>query len=515
MANVIYTECNLPFWVDVAADLMDKLGWRPCYWTGDALKIGHLVKSRFPGIVFQDKSSARRGIPAPAFAQLPPAVLDEPLLKSLAHDETVVLRMMDRLGWDDQFTYYDRVQLYHSYLRYWISVLQHIEPVAMITPLAPHGIYNYVLYALCQKMGIQTMMFRATSIPEIFMPVQRFEEDVPELQQYYASLLHNDGDASLKLSEDLRLYKQRMSGTYGHAMPRIIREKADIYRRKRSYRHFVTRLVSFSQYLYNPHKVRQRFLRHFKVPVGNSLKPKGKPLTDSRIPWWEYRMHITRARRIQNRLRLHYTRMAQGIDFNQPYVFVTLHVQPEESTSPLGGVFVEQLLAIDMLLQTIPEDWYIYVKEHPLQFSRPIYVFGRRPALYDALLARPRVKLVPLSVTPFELIDHAQAVATVTGASGWEAVLRGKPALVFGYAWYRSCEGVFYTPTRQSCQEAIAQIVAGYHVDKERVHLFLCALDKIGVRARMSERFVESTGLSSEQNVQNIAQAIRHLAQTE
>ena len=37
--------------------------------------------------------------------------------------------------------------------------------------------------------------------------------------------------------------------------------------------------------------------------------------------------------------------------------------------------------------------------------------------------------------TNLKLIDKCKAVATITGTSGWEALIRGKPVLHFGYPW--------------------------------------------------------------------------------
>ena len=49
---------------------------------------------------------------------------------------------------------------------------------------------------------------------------------------------------------------------------------------------------------------------------------------------------------------------------------------------------------------------------------------------------------ITIDSDPFETIDKATMIATTGGTSALEAVARGKPALLFGDAWYRDCPGV-------------------------------------------------------------------------
>jgi hypothetical protein len=224
---------------------------------------------------------------------------------------------------------------------------------------------------------------------------------------------------------------------------------------------------------------------------------------------WERVIYNRKAEKTKKRLRGQYQKLTQEIDLKSPYVFLPLHYQPEQTTSPEGEIFVNQMLVVDLLIKTLPSDWMLYIKEHPIQFM-PFYKghLGRSMTFYDDLVSYPNVRLVSLSLSPFDLIDHSKAVATVTGTVGWEAVNRGKPALVFGHAWYKGCEGVFYTPTMQSCREAIAAIKEGYYIRKEKVDLFVRTMEQVCIRAYATK---EASDISYEQNVQAITQAFRYL----
>ena len=147
-------------------------------------------------------------------------------------------------------------------------------------------------------------------------------------------------------------------------------------------------------------------------------------------PFWRYNRYKQYKNKI-NKLETSY------IIFNCAYVYFPLHLDPELTTSALGGEYKDQLLAIERLTEIIPKKWKIYIKENPKQteYQRGKWFFKRLEKLDNVIL-------VSAKADTFKLIENSMFVATITGTVGWEAIIRGKIVVVFGLAWYRSLPGV-------------------------------------------------------------------------
>lgn len=446
-AKVIYVACSVPLWVDLASILARENNWTPCYWAGRA-HLEQYVKQHFPDIIFHDHIDAIQGIfPKESTSHRLPA-LDEDLLKRLSFHEKIIMKMMDRIDPLAELNYEARLRLYYHHLRHWLHILDEFEPDIFFSPSSPHQIYDYVLYALCQMRGIKTILFYSAYDLRRLYVVKRFEEGSKDIQVKYEQKLKEMELA--ELSSETEGYLQETSGTYPGGIHFVLQP---LFKRE----HEKYRRVMFLKNMLYTILLLFRSPTSFRETVGRRF-----------IVW-----------RLQS---LYNALLHQDIDLSCPYIYVALHQQPENSTSPEGGLFVDQFLAILLLSKSLPTGWQIYVKEHPSQFI-PQYGGNRssRPKhFYSDVAALPYVKLIPVSFPSLTLIDHAKAVATVTGTIGWEAVVRGKPALTFGFPWYRGCEGVFYTPTQKSCQEALTQIADGYTVNNEKVRLFAQVIEEIG-----------------------------------
>lgn len=160
---------------------------------------------------------------------------------------------------------------------------------------------------------------------------------------------------------------------------------------------------------------------------------------------WIYRKHGFMSFSSFNKLfldcikyKINYSKYALNkVDFSQNYVYFPLQMQPELTTTTLGGIYKDQLIAIEHLSTILPDDWYIYVKENPKQLNlyRGEYFFKRLNSIKN-------VKLISKTVNTYDLLKNSKFVATITGTIGWEAISIGKPALIFGKAWYKTLPGV-------------------------------------------------------------------------
>lgn len=128
---------------------------------------------------------------------------------------------------------------------------------------------------------------------------------------------------------------------------------------------------------------------------------------------------------------------SESIRPGELFVYFPMHLQPEMTTATLGKEYNDQILAIERVRNLIPDDWYIYIKENPLQ----AYTW-RDKYFYARLKSLKNVRYIKGNTDTYELIRNCQFVATITGTAGFEAISGGKPVLVFGLAWYRCLPGV-------------------------------------------------------------------------
>jgi hypothetical protein len=460
--------------------------WQPAYWSGGEY-MQREVERLFPTAIFHENSQAARGRPPVAGSpwQLPP--LDESFLSGLRHAESNALGMMDRMDPDGSFDFHERRELYHLHTQIALVVLERLQPNLVVFSTMPHLVYDYVLYEVCRLRNVPTLVFFETAVDGLVLSAPTIEEATRKLNAAYISICALKREAALSATAES--YCRQMEGDYSQAVPQYVvgllsdervkrprtRPEHDIAWRivahinrffqpsltqassafhwggssriGRFFAPFVRLVVAIecTIYLYraiaNAYSV--ELLSINKVP-GNYFKQHGIPLTESELSnleYWLYRLLALRKKRL---LLDRYRQMGQTVNVSQPYVYVALHYQPEASTSPLGGVFVDQYLMVEMLSKCVPDGWLVVVRENPFQLKRRSSGDLARPLnFYHRLAKLPNVRLASLDASPFSFIDGAKAVATVTGTSGWEAVMRGVPVLAFGRAWYLGCEGVF------------------------------------------------------------------------
>lgn len=156
-------------------------------------------------------------------------------------------------------------------------------------------------------------------------------------------------------------------------------------------------------------------------------------------------------------------------NIREKIIFFPLHFQPELTTSPDGGFFSQQWLAVKKISETFKEGYIILVKEHPSQFminSKPV----RSHMFYEALLSiAPNISLASLSLSSKAILENVAGVSTITGTVGFEALLHEKPVLFFGDARFSGISGTYDFNEKQGMTNFEKSVSNGGVVNKENV----------------------------------------------
>ena len=241
------------------------------------------------------------------------------------------------------------------------------------------------------------------------------------------------------------------------------------------------------------------------------MHTEGMPLLVRIREWAKWTFRIDTRLRVHRTLRngLAYWRARKSLpDPGTPVVYFPLHLQPEAQTSPMGGVFVDQHLAVEMMARTLPEGWVLLVKEHPVQrLAKRDYGF------YERLGRIGNVRLVSRSTGTFALMEQCRAVATITGTAGWEALFMGKPVLVFGNAFYRGAPGTVSVDDPAELAVRLREIERGTFptcatADLER---FVCAVERCTEEGIVDKVYLRDSDLSEQQSINNYTAALVRL----
>ncbi len=494
--NILISQIGSGYTDDWVADLLGKLAVDQCVVVAVGEALHGKVSTDVATYTIPWEECAYADYTFLKENNVPP--IDDALLEQMAPYEEIVLWMLER-------------RLGHGFIEKWLDYCEHIRMwnylldtmhIDLYMPLTvPHEGYDFIIYALCKLKGIHFFTTYDTHFLGYSYIVDDLYNHIPKFHQYLASLkeMYKDVDEEvIELNEELdsffRPYYDGKSDVTPWYMDKIfssksiyalVKKKGESFLRKNDFRKEVFNMRTYIKawnVIY-----RSKSMRSFKILAERfkflcwglthifSLNLKGysrmELIANKKDTFREYEILIE-----------YYNENAHPIDYTKKFIYVPLHMQPECTSSPLGGRFVDQLRMIQMLAYYLPEGYIIYVKEHPSQIwmEREVYAF-RTLKFYEELLKVPNVRLVPFSENTYDLIHNSCAVASLIGTAGFEAVINNKPFLMFGYYLTQYAPGVFPIRSVSDCAEAMKRI-ENYEQDakwqKKQVKIYFKALEK-------------------------------------
>jgi hypothetical protein len=521
------SEFSWEAWIDVYGRLAERGVLEPVYWSGIP-SFRAQVAARFPDCVWHDSMDASRGDPPSGHTVQPPKWTSA-MLRVWQQDGQDLLAMLQRADLEGAFGLSERLDYFAHQLALVDGLLDELQPDIVLFSAVPHVGYDFVLYRLCLARGIPTLILEWCLYgPHTFF-MDTMEDGDRDFLAKYRTRLSQLAAKPVEVSEEGRAYLAKLRGDQRDAAathwpdlnrqafgddvytsnerdkrpPLRERVTAELKRTRMEAEITVGLLVDdLKRWRANePALWESAFTVEKGIPYRNAVRGH---FVRSRI-WQKHRKWLRTAFDRQRELR----ELARPLPANTNLIFVALHQQPERSTSPQGGAFVDQLKMIQLLSAAAPPDWRIVVKEHMAQLNPEALGHMNRPSdFYQTIAKLPNASLVTPFLPPSLMIDRSAVTVTVSGTVGWEAVVRGKPVFTFGDTWYRGCEGVFRIRDFESCRDAFAVLVNGYRVDSVKVDAFVETIEKNQTLALPQPPLVPYCSLTPEENARRLAVAL-------
>jgi len=356
--------------------------------------------------------------------------------------------MMDRLHYrgpkhpfEDNFN--TRRKMFIKHCSFWSQYLKKNEISHIIFIDVPHEVYSFVLFNIASSLKISTLILHAEKVG-----IPRKTDGVyfgPPQDSMHRSLFYVSESI-----EDVGVWNLSQ-------------------RIKEASKNFDFELVNgdplsavvevFNCSTPQPRKIirQSSLLRFFKELKNVSKRPREIYL-------------FSRRAFLSNLQREEHSKIAKSSESHQNVAIYFLPFQPEESSSPRAGIFVEQFFAIKNIADSLPDGWILRVREHPDQYGR------RRPRARGFLREisdLPRVSIVPLEETLSDSFDGVRVVVGVSGTSCIEAWFRKIPLLLFGDMFLKNAPGVFFIETLADIRDAFEKIQRGLELSQVEIDEFI------------------------------------------
>ena len=462
--NIIYCVSELKDWIKVAKYFEKNKNWNPVLWS-TTHKNHQYVEEAFPltkHINFYDLNrgkvkydSSRKKIS-----------LDEKILSKYLKYEKISLKMMDRMDYNRySFNYSERVQLYYNILEFILNSFNEYKPKKIIFGESPHSIYHYLIYAVAIESNIKILRLSPTYIYGYTFLTSSIEDIPLYIQKEY--------DKAKKLETiDLKVekYFKKTNDKYIKGKPYYMDEIIKNNQKSNTYKILKSLTKSIRYFINNKPRYNDYKMRDYSIMDTFSNQQLAKGILNGTL----FKINL------EKEYNKYVIKTLDNFNLNDKFIYFPLHYQPERTTSPEGNFFSDQYLAINMLSQASNGKFKIYIKEHLSQFFQKYEgEQGRTSDFYQQLSLLDNIVFIDKNVESFDLIDHSLSVATITGTAGFESVIRGKPAIVFGYPWYLNCEGVFQVTTNEMLLKAIHIIIDNPKLNSLNIKYFLQSIFNI------------------------------------
>ena len=344
-----------------------------------------------------------------------------------------------------------------SFLRFF----DEIKPDVVIGGFTPVTFGEYVFYLIAKLRGIKYLNLNPTKILNYVTFSEEIYREFPHVVRDYNQYLRSDGRDTF--CEDAENYIKNKSRKY---------EGVVLSTQEFPWKNWLFSIVKW------PLVVAKYYLgkRHF------DNQTRGAHLENF------YRQIVNPVKDNLVRKLLPYVAVDELA--NTQYAYYPLHVEPEIALSLFGREYLNQIELIRNIGRSLPITWKIVVKDHPASVGR------RNIKYYKKLLEIPNVVLADHYLESKTIIEYAKIVFTVSGFSGFEAILKAKPVITFGKVFYNMLPDTMVRNVLclQKLSDVINDFLISYEYSQKEAVSLVAAIMKNSVRLNLYTQVLNKKG---------------------
>lgn len=353
-----------------------------------------------------------------------------------------------------RFNHREMLSLLQKSFKAILEFIENIRPDIIIGGFTPVTIDEYIFYRCAKVKGIKYINLNPTKILNCVTFSEEIYREFPHIRKDYEKYLH-------QTKEDNFLAKA----------------KQYMQTRNKKYEGVIVSSIKFPY--------RNFFVSALKFPLiaaGYYLK---KAYLDNEIKGYHWGYYY---RNIHNPLKDRFIRMSlpyfSAEKLNElEYAYYPLHVEPEIALSLFGREYLNQIELVRNIAKSLPLTWKLVVKDHPAGVGR------RNIGYYKKLLEIPNVVLMSHYVDSKGIIKNAKLVFTVSGFSGFEAILEKKPVITFGKTFYDVLPDciISHVQSMQDLPHTVSELLKNYRYSEKNFACLIAAVMKNSVPLNLYE----------------------------
>ena len=293
------------------------------------------------------------------------------------------LKMMDRLHPIDSFGFESRMKIFFNLIHFWNKIFKKKKIDIAIFHNRPHEVFDYVAQLVLSLKRVDTYYFFQTNFMGFY--------EVVKLPSKRIKNNHYNIDIENLFLDTIKNYRDQNFKPFYLTPPlkfNLILKKFDGFLstlKFRGIKSFLTIMISALRSKFK-NFINEKYLKKI------SIKP----------------------------------------NLNENFIFIPLQFQPELTTCPSGGLHVYQEILINQIHSILPENWKLYIKEHPNQNLS----VNRSLDFYKKIKLLKNVVFINKKYDSYQLLNKCRILVTSTGTLGLEALLKAKPIIITGDVFF-------------------------------------------------------------------------------